>query len=56
MGLDEKSLKNTELDNSDEDTIDVSTSSESEDYDFEPDESYRNTDFFMNSIFHWTQL
>ena len=40
-----QSVTEYQLDNSDEDTIDVSTSSASEDYDPEPDESYRNPDF-----------
>ena len=40
-----QSVTKYQLNDSDEDTIDVSTSSASEDYDPEPDESYRNPDF-----------
>ena len=40
-----QSVTEYQLDDSDEDTIDVSTSSASEDYDPEPDESYRNPNF-----------
>ena len=46
-----QSVTEYQLDDSDEDTIDVSTSSASEDYDSEPDESYKNPDFSYKFYF-----
>ena len=51
-----QSVTEYQLDDSDEDTIDVSTSLANEDYDLEPDESYRNPDFSDELYFYWTQL
>ena len=46
-----QSVTEYQLDDNDEDTIDVNTSSASEDYDPEPDESYRNLDFSYEFYF-----